>query len=118
MAHVHEQIPTVRQRVFSWLFWGHLLLWMAYASVAGVGPDHVSDLVGRMLRWFYSVVIVALTAEATVYFLVERRRRRRAETGLCQGCGYDLRASWQSGRCPECGRLITPAERAEAAGEW
>lgn len=32
-----------------------------------------------------------------------RRRRLRAEHGLCLECGYDLRASTE--RCPECGAL-------------
>jgi len=27
----------------------------------------------------------------------------------CQGCGYDLRGSLESGRCPECGRSFDPA---------
>ena len=35
------------------------------------------------------------------------RRRRRRRRGLCVRCGYDLRASREAGRCPECG---TPAD--------
>lgn len=33
------------------------------------------------------------------------RRRRRCRNGLCQICGYDLRASTSA--CPECGALRT-----------
>jgi len=36
------------------------------------------------------------------------RRRRRIERGCCPSCGYDLRASSQGGRCPECG-AVPPA---------
>jgi hypothetical protein len=37
-------------------------------------------------------------------FLTGLRERRRASSGRCPACGYDLRAT--PGRCPECG---TPA---------
>lgn len=34
-----------------------------------------------------------------------RRLRRRAESGACLHCGYDLTGS-TSGRCPECGEAV------------
>jgi hypothetical protein len=37
-------------------------------------------------------------------------RRRRWREGLCQGCGYDVRAS--SERCPECARPLPAAAAA------
>jgi hypothetical protein len=36
----------------------------------------------------------------------QRRWRRDAELGLCLKCRYDLRGN-VSGRCPECGTLLT-----------
>jgi hypothetical protein len=34
--------------------------------------------------------------------LLQSARRRKA---LCESCGYDLRATPQGGRCPECGMI-------------
>lgn len=31
---------------------------------------------------------------------------RRAVPGTCRDCGFDLRASLDAGRCPECGRVF------------
>ena len=52
----------------------------------------------------WAVVLASPTLPAAQLLLWARRRRvehRRAKTGLCASCGYDLRAS--PGRCPECG---------------
>ncbi|SRR5260221_10837783 len=53
------------------------------------------------LLWTFALNLVPITlCLATVVRM--RRRRSRAQQGLCEQCGYDLRGS--SGRCPECGQ--------------
>lgn len=42
-----------------------------------------------------------------VYGLLPKRLDNQ-DVGLCEKCGYDLRASYQFGRCPECGTPCTP----------
>jgi len=51
---------------------------------------------------------VALCGLAGPWMLLSprARRARRREKGLCEQCGYDLRASRD--RCPECGAAIQP----------
>jgi hypothetical protein len=53
--------------------------------------------------WWVFVVVTAILPGA---MLVRHRKiRRRARTGQCIDCGYDLRAS--PDRCPECGAPAT-----------
>lgn len=44
-----------------------------------------------------------------------RTRERRRASGLCVGCGYDLRAHGAGERCPECGLRQAQSSGATAA---
>jgi hypothetical protein len=69
----------------------------------------------RVPYWFVTLLFLALpTRLAWVHRRASRARSRR-RLGLCQRCGYDLRAS--AGRCPECGEPAGgPAGEARASG--
>ncbi|HET6246900.1 MAG TPA: hypothetical protein VFE47_04300 [Tepidisphaeraceae bacterium] len=52
--------------------------------------------------WFIFALTLALPVKAGIGWLYDGwRGKRRRNRGLCQNCGFDLRAS--AGRCPECG---------------
>ncbi len=57
-------------------------------------------------HWFFALLFAALPAVRLRSILRTRRQNRRNRAGLCQHCGYDLRATPQGGRCPECGTSI------------
>lgn len=51
--------------------------------------------------WFLCLLSMPLPLAWTMRLRNRRRVARRAASGLCVGCGYDLRAT--PDRCPECG---------------
>ena len=53
---------------------------------------------------YWRMFILFLVLPARWAHLRFKSRRIQSRIGLCQGCGYDLRAS--NDRCPECGKLI------------
>jgi DNA polymerase II large subunit len=55
------------------------------------------------LSLFIPCVIVAIALTDVRDFF---RKRMRRDEGQCVHCGYDLRGSQQSVRCPECGDLL------------
>ena len=75
-------------------------------SFAGLGVTDVNagGMRARDVRLPYW--LLALAAAALPAARAARRKLRGSRAGLCQRCGYDLRASPE--RCPECG---TPAAR-------
>jgi hypothetical protein len=64
------------------------------------------------LLWFPEWLLMLGGAVLPLAFLTRRRRiRRRAASGSCLRCGYDLRATPE--RCPECGAV--PVAKGAAA---
>lgn len=59
-------------------------------------------------HWAIALAFAAATAFALRLNWRDHQTYRRRARGQCIRCGYDLRASVD--RCPECGRLIPPAE--------
>jgi len=75
---------------------------------AGIGGFHFSTAVSFgtreravMLPYPAVVLLLLLPSAAWCAGTMHRRRLRRRRSGLCEACGFDLRAS--PGRCPECG---------------
>jgi hypothetical protein len=58
---------------------------------------------------FWFVILVSAPAPSIwlARWARQRERRRRRQRGVCEKCGYDLRAS--PARCPECGTSATAA---------
>lgn len=60
----------------------------------------------------WAVILLSFVLPGLWYWR-RRRDRLRQRTGLCPGCGYDLRASPE--RCPECGRDVSKSPGQTAA---
>ena len=60
-------------------------------------------------------LILLFAAAAAIPVVGPLRRRRRLRRGLCETCGYDLRASPE--RCPECGTPRPSPHRPSTSGE-
>ncbi|MDB5323327.1 MAG: hypothetical protein JWN40_4958 [Phycisphaerales bacterium] len=86
----------------------------SHAPVAGFFVGRAS---GNMFS--YTVIVFPMPFVVTLLALLplgdliryrrRRRRLRRAKSGCCTHCGYDLRAT--PDQCPECGRVqVAPAK--------
>jgi hypothetical protein len=84
--------------------------WEPYFAGVSVGyfyPNHgrigVAWL-GRRNAVHGPFVLIAAPEALLLLIFWLRLHRRRYARGMCQGCGYDLRASKTC--CPECGRAV------------
>lgn len=65
--------------------------------------------------WSGILAVLALIASIVPILLLLDRPRVIERAGIrCRGCGYDLRGQ-ATPRCPECGRELDAAERAQVA---
>ena len=88
-------------------------VWHGFEYHADVRPVRPND---RWIRqvWFPHWTLATFGTIAPIaFFLSGARRRSRIRRGLCDECGYDLRAS--TDRCPECGTPISRARPHPAA---
>jgi hypothetical protein len=76
-------------------------------AFAGFGVSKNQRLQGSDVNvvlpwWFLTAFLGLLVTLAGRDLRAGLRRQRRVAAGLCEQCGYDMRATPQ--RCPECGR--------------
>ena len=70
--------------------------------------DSGDILVFQVPLWAVLAPLLMATAAA---WKLDSLARRRARTGLCKNCGYNLSATPTASRCPECGASADEALR-------
>lgn len=89
----------------SWL--ERLGIWVAHDQTAAPVPSQppVEEVTEAIVPdWLVAIAFAILPVIQTAGFVRRSVTARKDRHGLCDSCGYDLRAS--TARCPECGTVI------------
>jgi hypothetical protein len=85
-------------------FWGlEVSRNVPYATIDTANATLQGFTTQVVLPWWLVFAAVGMPPLGWLMTLPRSSRRRRRERGLCARRGYDLRASREAGRCPECG---------------
>jgi hypothetical protein len=96
-------------RTGSGSLWQRLGFWLYYEM-----SERTYRLIDATVPpWFVALVFATFTAGPGWSLRRHARRHRRAASGLCVACGYDLRGAAHE-RCPECGAVVASAVDAPA----
>jgi hypothetical protein len=82
------------------------------------GSGRVTYPASRGVTIPHAALVVLFALPSTFHLIRARRRgkvRRRIAKGLCPSCGYDLRGTPQTQRCPECG-VSNPSSDVDGQG--
>jgi hypothetical protein len=102
--HVRSRLMSWPPSESAWTRYGLHRLHTLKNSYMGWYVDHSVNSWLSVPDWLLLLLLLALPLLGARRLNRYRRDRDRRRRGLCEKCGYDLRAS--SGRCPECGQTF------------